>query len=196
MLRYPALRSIFLYFIKHHFLEISLVFHLLFICLLFFRYIAGQRPWKHVENVDVALPSATQNEVDVSDAEALVKNGCQFVAEGANMPTEPKAVEIFQKNCKLYIPAKASNAGGVAVSGLEMSQNSQRLMWTREQVDQKLVDIMQGIYDKIDSTATNLGSKGDYVLGANAAGYKMVADAVFDSGTPLKTWRTKEAKLQ
>ena len=110
------------------------------------------------------------------------------------MPTEPGAVELFQKHCKLYIPAKASNAGGVAVSGLEMAQNSQRLMWTREQVDQKLYDIMQGIYDTIESTSTDLGRKGDYVLGANAAGYKKVADAMFDSGTPLKSWRQAEKK--
>jgi len=102
------------------------------------KFVAKEQPWKHVSKVDVALPSATQNEVTKEDAEALVKAGCQFVAEGANMPSTPDAIEVFQDKCKVYIPAKASNAGGVAVSGLEMAQNSQRVEWSRKEVDQRL----------------------------------------------------------
>ena len=151
----------------------------------FFEY---ERPWKHVGNIDIAFPSATQNEIDGEDAAALMKSGAKYVAEGANMPSTHEAMSIFQKHCDIYIPAKASNAGGVAVSGLEMAQNSQRVIWSREEVDKKLYGIMEGIYDTIKSTAVDLDRPKDYVLGANAAGYKKIADAMFDQGQPLKSW--------
>lgn len=154
------------------------------------QFFEKQRPWKHVTNVDIAFPSATQNEVDESDAKALVSNGCKYVAEGANMPSTPGAMKIFQKKCKIYIPAKASNAGGVAVSGLEMAQNSQRVVWSREEVDSKLFNIMENIYTEIRDTSNDLsGNNSNFVLGANAAGYRRVADAMFDMGQPLKSWQ-------
>merc|ERR1719159_291103 len=149
------------------------------------KFVAKEQPWKHVSKVDVALPSATQNEVTKEDAEALVKAGCQFVAEGANMPSTPDAIEVFQDKCKVYIPAKASNAGGVAVSGLEMAQNSQRVEWSRKEVDQRLQDIMKHIYVLIRDTAKDLGSENDFQLGANAAGFKKVADAKLAQGMAL-----------
>jgi len=149
------------------------------------KFVEKQQPWKHVSKVDMALPSATQNEICKEDAEALVKAGCQYVGEGANMPSTPEAIEIFKKNCKVFIPAKASNAGGVAVSGLEMAQNSQRVEWSREEVDAKLKDIMKNIYVTIRDTAADLGAKGDFQLGANAAGFQKVADAMFAQGDVL-----------
>eukprot|EP01083_Nonionella_stella_P093259 261277_1 len=152
------------------------------------KFYEGDRPWRHCEKVDVAFPSATQNEINEKEAEALLKQGCEFVAEGANMPSTPEAMHLFQKQCKVYIPAKAANAGGVAVSGLEMAQNSQRVVWSREVVDGKLYDIMEGIYNQIRETAVDLESPGDYVLGANAAGFIKVADAMFALGQPLKSW--------
>merc|ERR1712154_82565 len=152
------------------------------------KFVEKSQPWKHVQKVDVALPCATQNEVDEEDAKALVKAGCQYVGEGANMPSTPAAIEVFKKDCKVFIPAKAANAGGVAVSGLEMAQNSQRVEWSREEVDNKLYDIMEGIYDQIKSTSIDLDRPHDYVLGANAAGYRKIADAMFDLGQPLKSW--------
>lgn len=159
------------------------------------QFFQGERPWKHVK-CDIALPSATQNEIDAEDALALVENGCYCVAEGANMPTTPDAIEILQKNCKVYVPAKASNAGGVAVSGLEMAQNSARVYWTREEVDAYLQRIMADIYHDIKETSAHLGYPGDFMLGANAVGYKRVADAMFEQGAPLKSWDSVEEPIE
>jgi len=131
---------------------------------------------------DVALPSATQNEINDIDANNLVKNGCYCVSEGANMPSSPEAVSIFVENKILYGPGKAANAGGVAVSGLEMSQNSQRLAWTREEVDRRLHDIMINIHDNCSKTAEAYGTPGNLVNGANIAGFLKVADAMLDQG--------------
>jgi len=142
-------------------------------------YHEGQRPWG--VKCDVALPCATQNEVNKAEAEMLVKNGCKVVAEGANMPSEPDAVEIFLKNKILFAPGKAANAGGVAVSGLEMSQNSMRYSWTREEVDAKLHQIMKDIH----TTCVKYGKEGDYVNyvnGANVGGFVKVADAMLAQG--------------
>ena len=139
----------------------------------------GERPWKI--SCDVALPCATQNELNKSEAKELVKNGCLAVAEGANMPTEPDAVNLFLKEKILFGPGKAANAGGVAVSGLEMSQNSMRLSWTREEVDGRLHDIMKNIH----TSCTANGKEGkfvNYVKGANIAGFIKVADAMMDQG--------------
>ncbi len=132
--------------------------------------------------VDVALPCATQNELDGSHAAALVKNGCICVAEGANMPSTPDAVKIFQENNVLYGPGKAANAGGVATSGLEMSQNSLKLSWTREEVDSRLLIIMKSIHKACVETAEAYGKKGDYVTGANIAGFTKVANAMLAYG--------------
>ncbi|MFA7398248.1 MAG: NADP-specific glutamate dehydrogenase [Candidatus Bathyarchaeia archaeon] len=142
-------------------------------------YFAGKRPWGI--KCQVALPCATQNEISCEDAETLVKNGCFCVTEGANMPTEPKGVEVFLKNKILYAPGKAANAGGVATSGFEMSQNSLRLSWTREEVDQRLYCIMKSIH----ATCVKYGRDGDfinYVNGANIGGFVKVADAMVDQG--------------
>mgnify|MGYP001225892697 FL=1 len=139
----------------------------------------GERPWKI--SCDVALPCATQNELNKSEAKELVKNGCLAVAEGANMPTEPDAVNLFLKEKILFGPGKAANAGGVAVSGLEMSQNSMRLSWNREEVDGRLHDIMKNIH----TSCTANGKEGkfvNYVKGANIAGFIKVADAMMDQG--------------
>jgi len=132
--------------------------------------------------VDVALPCATQNELNGDDADALLKNGCICIAEGANMPSTPEAIEKIQAAKILYGPGKAANAGGVAVSGLEMSQNSMRLSWTREEVDQRLHDIMVNIHWACTSTADEYGMPGDYVLGANIAGFIKIADSMLDQG--------------
>jgi glutamate dehydrogenase (NADP+) len=132
--------------------------------------------------VDIAMPSATQNEIDASHAAALVKNGCICVAEGANMPSTPDAVKIFQENNILYAPGKAANAGGVATSGLEMSQNSMKLSWTREEVDNRLLIIMKSIHKACVETAETYGKKGDYVTGANIAGFIKVANAMLAYG--------------
>jgi len=143
------------------------------------RYLPGKRPWG--VHCDVAFPSATQNEISGKDAQTLVKNGCVAVAEGANMPSTPEAVEVFQKAKILFGPGKAANAGGVATSGLEMSQNSQRLSWTREEVDRRLQGIMKAIHD----TCVKYGKEGryiDYVKGANIGGFVKVADAMIDQG--------------
>ena len=131
---------------------------------------------------DVALPSATQNEINVDDANNLVKNGCFCVSEGANMPTTPDGITVFLEARILYGPGKAANAGGVAVSGLEMSQNSMRLSWTREEVDQKLQHIMQSIHKNCVETAEAYGTPGNYVNGANIAGFLKVAHAMMDQG--------------
>jgi glutamate dehydrogenase (NADP+) len=139
----------------------------------------GARPWS--VNCDIALPCATQNELNDSEAKTLVANGCILVSEGANMPTTPEAVEIFQAAKILFAPGKASNAGGVATSGLEMSQNSLRMNWTREEVDTKLKQIMQDIHSSCVEYGTE-GNHVDYVKGANIAGFVKVADAMLDQG--------------
>ncbi|MCF6238263.1 MAG: NADP-specific glutamate dehydrogenase [Candidatus Marinimicrobia bacterium] len=143
-------------------------------------YHAGKRPW-HVK-CDIALPCATQNEVNEEESKALVANGCYVVAEGANMPSDPEAIEVYQAAKILYGPGKAANAGGVAVSGLEMSQNSLRLSWTREEVDERLHNIMKSIHTNAYETAARYGVDGDYVAGANIAGFLKVADSMMDQG--------------
>ena len=131
---------------------------------------------------DVALPCATQNEIDADSAAILVKNGVKAVGEGANMPSTPEAIETFQKNGVLFAPAKASNAGGVATSALEMSQNSMRYSWTFEEVDSKLKAIMQNIYKNASKAAEEYGMKGNLVAGANIAGFLKVADSMMAYG--------------
>ncbi|MCI8554445.1 MAG: NADP-specific glutamate dehydrogenase [Clostridiales bacterium] len=131
---------------------------------------------------DVALPCATQNELNADDAALLIKNGVKAVAEGANMPTTLEATELLQKNGVLFAPGKAANAGGVATSALEMSQNSMRMSWTFEEVDSKLHDIMVGIHKSAYDAAEKYGKKGDYVAGANIAGFMKVADAMMAQG--------------
>ena len=137
------------------------------------------RPWS--VNCDIALPCATQNELNEAEAKTLVANGCMLVSEGANMPTTPEAVEVFQNAKILFAPGKASNAGGVATSGLEMSQNSLRMNWTREEVDTKLKQIMQDIHTSCIEYGTEVDYV-DYVKGANIAGFVKVADAMLDQG--------------
>ena len=143
-------------------------------------YHEGERPWNI--KCDVAMPCATQNEVNEEQAKALVANGVICVAEGANMPSLPEAIEVFQKARILYAPGKASNAGGVSVSGLEMTQNSERLSWTREEVDAKLHQIMVNIH----KTCLQYGKEADgyinYVKGANIGGFVKVADAMLAQG--------------
>ena len=133
-------------------------------------------------NVDIALPCATQNELNGNDADNLISNGCMVVGEGANMPCTPDAIEKFQDSGLLYAPGKASNAGGVATSGLEMSQNSIRMGWSREEVDEKLEAIMVNIHKTAFETAEKYGKPGDYVFGANIAGFLKVADAMLAQG--------------
>ena len=133
-------------------------------------------------NVDVALPCATQNELNGAEAQMLVDNNVIAVGEGANMPCTPEAVEVFHKNGVLFAPGKASNAGGVATSGLEMSQNSLRLSWTREEVDQRLENIMVNIHKAAAETAKQYGREGDYVFGANVAGFLKIAEAMQAQG--------------
>jgi glutamate dehydrogenase (NADP+) len=137
--------------------------------------------WNH--KADCAFPSATQNEINVKDAQNLVNNGVYVISEGANMPTVPKGVEIFIDKGILYGPGKAANAGGVSVSGLEMSQNSLRLSWTREEVDQRLQGIMKAIHKAAYETAEEFGTPGNYVNGANIAGFLKVADTMLDMGS-------------
>ena len=144
------------------------------------KFFANQKPWGI--KCDAAFPSATQNEIDANDAETLVKNGCYVVSEGANMPTVPEGVRVFQKAKILYGPGKAANAGGVATSGLEMSQNSMRLSWTRKEVDDRLHNIMIAIHEAAAKAAKEYGDPGNYVLGANIAGFIKVADAMLDQG--------------
>jgi glutamate dehydrogenase (NADP+) len=131
---------------------------------------------------DIALPSATQNELDATGAKALIKNGCICVAEGANMPTTPDAADLLIENKVAFLPGKAANAGGVAVSGLEMAQNSQRYAWTFERADAELKNIMTTIYKNINEAAEKYGSPGNYIIGANIAGFIKVADAMLDQG--------------
>ena len=130
----------------------------------------------------VALPCATQNELHLADAKQLVENGVLAVAEGANMPTTLEATKYLQEHGVLFVPGKAANAGGVAVSALEMSQNSERLSWTFEQTDEKLKEIMQKIYQNIKQAAKEYGFEDDFVLGANIAGFKKVAAAMEAQG--------------
>jgi glutamate dehydrogenase (NADP+) len=131
---------------------------------------------------DIALPCATQNELNGEDAKLLVKNGVKYVAEGANMPSTPEAVEIFQHAGVMFAPGKASNAGGVATSGLEMSQNSMRYAWSREEVDEKLKRIMKDIHDNAYAAARQFGMEGNYVAGANIAGFLKVAHVMIAHG--------------
>ncbi len=144
------------------------------------KYFEGRRPWD--VPCDCAFPSATQNEVNGAEAAALVKNGCKVVAEGANMPTDPDGVDVFLQAGILYGPGKAANAGGVAVSGLEMAQNAQHTNWTRAEVDQRLKDIMAAIHTQASTAAAEYGFPGNYVAGANIAGFVKVADAMLDQG--------------
>jgi glutamate dehydrogenase (NADP+) len=144
-------------------------------------YYDGKRPWG-LAKADVALPCATQNEISGEDAQELVKNGCKCVAEGANMPSTPEAVEVFLGNKVPFGPGKAVNAGGVATSGLEMSQNSMRLSWTSEEVDEKLHNIMINIHNSCAEAAAEYGTPGNYVNGANIAAFKKVADSMLDQG--------------
>ncbi len=143
-------------------------------------YLEGQKPWGI--KCDAAFPSATQNEINDVDARTLVSNGCQLVAEGANMPTTNEGIKVFQDAKILYAPGKASNAGGVATSGLEMSQNSLRISWTREQVDQRLQQIMENIHEKCLTYGKTDSGYIDYVKGANIAGFVKVADALIAQG--------------
>ena len=143
-------------------------------------YRNGKRPWDI--KCDCAFPSATQNEIDGEDAKTLLKNGCILVAEGANMPSTPEAVEQFLAKKILYGPGKAANAGGVATSGLEMSQNSLRLSWTREEVDERLHNIMIAVHKQSYDAAEEYGQPGNLVMGANIAGFTKVADAMLDQG--------------
>ncbi|KAK4193014.1 Glutamate/Leucine/Phenylalanine/Valine dehydrogenase-domain-containing protein [Podospora australis] len=163
------------------------------------KYIEGARPWTHVGKVDIALPSATQNEVNKEEAETLIANGCKFIAEGSNMGCTLEAIEVFEKSRQekkgdaiWYAPGKAANCGGVAVSGLEMSQNSQRLAWTREEVDEKLKGIMKNAFYQGLNTAKEYveASEGEFpslVAGSNIAGFVKVAMAMKETGD----WWTK-----
>ena len=144
------------------------------------KYVAGAKPW--FEKADIALPSATQNEINEEAAKALVANGVFAVSEGANMPTTPEAIKVFQDAKILYSPGKAANAGGVAVSGLEMSQNSERLRWSREEVDAKLHDIMNDIHANCVKYGTEPDGYINYVKGANVAGFLKVAKAMMAQG--------------
>jgi len=140
----------------------------------------GKRPWG--VNCDIALPCATQNEIEIEDAKALINNGTMCVAEGSNLSTDLESMKLFKESGILYAPGKASNAGGVAVSGLEMAQNSMRTMWTSEDVDNKLKIIMTNIHSDCRSVSEEYGAPNDYVIGANIAGFKKVAEAMIEQG--------------
>ncbi len=144
------------------------------------QYLDGKRPWGI--KCDCAFPSATQNEINEEDAKILLKNGCMLVAEGANMPSTPEAIEQYLEKKILYGPAKAANAGGVATSGLEMSQNAMMMSWSREEVDKKLHNIMIAIHKQCYDAAEEYGEPGNLVMGANIAGFVKVADAMLDQG--------------
>ena len=144
------------------------------------KYVENEKPW--VETLDIAAPCATQNEVDEKYAKLMVKNGVKLVVEGANMPLNIDAINVMKENKVLYMPGKAANAGGVSVSGLEMSQNSLRLSWSFDEVDNRLKDIMKNIYKQVIETAEEFGLKGDFVAGANIAGFKKVATAMIAQG--------------
>ena len=143
-------------------------------------YHEGRGVWS--VKADIALPCATQNELNLDDAKTLVANGCKVVAEGANMPTTQEATDYLQANGVIFLPGKAANAGGVATSALEMSQNSERLSWSFDEVDKKLQGIMENIYHNIDNAAKKYGFEGNYVVGANIAGFEKVADAMLAQG--------------
>jgi glutamate dehydrogenase (NADP+) len=144
------------------------------------KFVKGERPWS--VKCDIALPCATQNELNGEEAKTLIKNGCMCVSEGANMPSTPEAIHEFQKGKILFAPGKASNAGGVATSGLEMSQNSLRLSWSRKEVDDRLNDIMEDIHDSCVQYGENEDGTIDYIKGANIAGFVKVADAMIAQG--------------
>lgn len=144
-------------------------------------YHEGKRPWE-LHPAEVALPCATQNELNKAEAETLINNGCICVAEGANMPTEPDAATLLLTSNVLFGPGKAANAGGVAVSGLEMSQNSMRIRWTREEVDSRLQDIMSNIHEDCKTAAGDVGMPDNYIVGANVAGFRKVANAMIELG--------------
>jgi glutamate dehydrogenase/leucine dehydrogenase len=143
-------------------------------------YLDGQRPWS--VPCDAAFPCATQNELEEADAEILLKNGCRLVAEGANMPCSPEAMQLFRHRRVLYAPGKAANAGGVAVSGLEQSQNALRISWSHEEVDARLQEIMRRIHDRCVEMGNDGNGWVDYVHGANLGGYIKVADAMLAYG--------------
>ena len=146
------------------------------------KFFKGANSWQLADKVDCAFPCARQNELNGKDAAYLLKHGCKLVGEGANMPSTPDAIAAFAKAKIMFSPGKASNAGGVATSGLEMSQNSERLSWTAEEVDTKLKGIMKAIHDNAWNAAEKYGHKGDYVMGANIAGFTKVADAMLAQG--------------
>ena len=146
------------------------------------KFFKGANSWQLADKVDCAFPCARQNELNGKDAAYLLKHGCKLVGEGANMPSTPDAIAAFAKAKIMFSPGKASNAGGVATSGLEMSQNSERLSWTAEEVDTKLKGIMKAIHDNAWHAAEKYGHKGDYVMGANIAGFTKVADAMLAQG--------------
>jgi glutamate dehydrogenase/leucine dehydrogenase len=143
-------------------------------------YREGERPWS--VPCECAFPSATQNEINLEDAKTLLNNGCFVISEGANMPSTPEAVDLFVDKKILYGPGKAANAGGVATSGLEMAQNAMRMAWSREEVDQKLNDIMVAVHEQCVAAAEEYGQPGNYVMGANIAGFVKVANAMLDQG--------------
>jgi len=144
------------------------------------KFYAGKKPWS--VKCDVALPCATQNELDDNDAKELVKNGCKCIGEGSNLSSTLEAMKVIRDSGILYSPGKASNAGGVACSGLEMTQNSIRMGWSKEEVDAKLKNIMKSIHDECLNASKEYGRKNDYVFGANVAGFKKVADAMLEQG--------------
>ena len=144
------------------------------------KFTAGKRPWS--VKCDVALPCATQNELDENDAKELIKNGCKYITEGSNLSSTLEAMKVIRDSGILYSPGKASNAGGVACSGLEMTQNSIRMSWSREEVDAKLQGIMKSIHNECLNTSKEYGRKSDYVFGANVAGFKKVADSMIAQG--------------
>jgi glutamate dehydrogenase (NADP+) len=158
------------------------------------KYVPGARPWLQVEKIDVAIPGATQNEVSGEEAEGLIKAGCKFIAEGSNMGSTQEAIEVFEasrkkskSDCIWYAPGKAANAGGVAVSGLEMAQNSARVKWSAEEVDSKLKDIMKNCFENGLETAKKYSAPADgefpsLVAGSNIAGFVKVAEAMKDHG--------------
>ena len=144
------------------------------------KYVEGARPWG--EKADIALPSATQNEINGDDAKKLIANGVMAVSEGANMPSTPEAIKVFQEAKILYAPGKAANAGGVSVSGLEMTQNSIKLGWSAEEVDEKLKSIMKNIHEACVQYGTEADGYVNYVKGANVAGFMKVAKAMMSQG--------------
>lgn len=146
-------------------------------------YTEGKGIWS--VKCDIALPCATQNELNLDDAKQLKANGCFVVAEGANMPTTREATDYIQEQGIIFLPGKASNAGGVGTSALEMTQNSMRMSWTKEEVDQKLQQMMNDIYAKISDAAKRYGVEGNYVMGANIAGFEKVAEAMIAQGSAL-----------